>query len=348
MYLESFGNPRRFAKLARRIGRAQADRRRQERAEHGRASRGDVAHGRAARRLGLHRGRALPPERRDPHRYARASCSTWRRCWRTNPCRPATASRSSRTPEAWGSCVRTRAKSHGLVVPELDAATVARAALVPPGRLIRVEPRRHDRLGRGRGLRPHDPGGVCRSGHRRVDRDLHPSPRGGGVRGRPSARRRHRRRSRADPGAVVLHVDARSSRGSAIARRPHPLLSLSRTSRDRAGACGAIRRVAGTSGRNGAGVRRCARGRGGGVDRRRARPRGGMAPDGGGRTTARLLRGRDGADGQGRHPRGGGDRGDVVRRAGRAEGDRPVAQDGVRSRADRRVTRATCSRKRRR
>ena len=113
LYLESFGNPRRFAKLARRIGKRKPI----VAVKSGRSaagqSRGDVAHRGAARRFGRHRGRALPPERRDPHRHARGDVRR-----RDAPGGPAgagraTASPSSRTRVASGSCAPTRAKRTG-------------------------------------------------------------------------------------------------------------------------------------------------------------------------------------------------------------------------------------------
>ena len=138
---------------------AQADRRREERSEHGRESRGDVAHGGAARRFGLHRGCALPPERRDPHRYPRA---TVRRG--DAPCGPTGAGREPRRhrhERGWlGDPVRRYVR---IARPRRSGAERGHgrgAAFVPSRGLIRVEPRRHDRLGRRRGLRAHDPGGV--------------------------------------------------------------------------------------------------------------------------------------------------------------------------------------------
>ena len=59
MYVESFGNPRHFGRLARRIAR-EAGAGAEERDERDRPARGKLAHG-GARRLGRGRGRALSP-----------------------------------------------------------------------------------------------------------------------------------------------------------------------------------------------------------------------------------------------------------------------------------------------
>ena len=72
MYVESFGNPRRFGRLARRVARTQADPRAQERDDGERAAGGELAHRCAGRLRG--RGRcALPPGGRDPRVLARGA-----------------------------------------------------------------------------------------------------------------------------------------------------------------------------------------------------------------------------------------------------------------------------------
>ena len=84
LYLESFGNPRKFARIARRVARAQADPRDEERHDARRRARRGLAH-RGARRLGGGGRRALPPGRRDPRRRRSRSCSTSPRCSRAQP-----------------------------------------------------------------------------------------------------------------------------------------------------------------------------------------------------------------------------------------------------------------------
>ena len=124
LYLESFGNPRQFARLARRVGAAQADRRREERAHAQPAPRAArVAHRRAARRLRRHRGRALPAERRDPHRHARGAVRRGRRCSPTSrsrraPRRDRHQRRRPRDPRA-DAC-----EANGLVCRSCGADTV--------------------------------------------------------------------------------------------------------------------------------------------------------------------------------------------------------------------------------
>ena len=72
LYLESFGNPRKFAEIARRVGPTQADRGGQGRALGRRRARRLVAHRRARdeRRAGR---RAVARGRRDPDRHARGA-----------------------------------------------------------------------------------------------------------------------------------------------------------------------------------------------------------------------------------------------------------------------------------
>ena len=68
LYLESFGNPRRFGRIARRITQGQAGRRGQERPHGGRPARRVVAHRGAACGLRRHRRRAVRPCRRAARR----------------------------------------------------------------------------------------------------------------------------------------------------------------------------------------------------------------------------------------------------------------------------------------
>ena len=188
MYLESFGNPRRFAKLARRIGKRKPI----VAVKSGRSTAG-------SRAAMSHTGALLAASDSTVDALFRQSGVI-----RTDTLEQlfdvATLLADQPVPAGNRVAIVTNAgglgilcadtcESHGLDVPELSAGDGRRAALVPSGRLIRIEPRRHDRLGRRRGLRAHDPGGVGGSGHRRVDRDLHPPARGRGGRGRPSARR---------------------------------------------------------------------------------------------------------------------------------------------------------------
>ena len=70
LYLESFGNPRKFARIARRLARRKPILAMKSGTTRAGAARDGLAH-RGARRLGGGRGRALPPGGRDPRRDAR-------------------------------------------------------------------------------------------------------------------------------------------------------------------------------------------------------------------------------------------------------------------------------------
>ena len=85
LYLESFGNPRAFARIARRVARVEADARDEGRHDPRRHAGRELAH-RSARRLGRGDRRPLPPDRRHPHadarraRRRRGAASTTCRC----------------------------------------------------------------------------------------------------------------------------------------------------------------------------------------------------------------------------------------------------------------------------
>ena len=94
LYLESFGNARKFARIAPRFARKQAAARRQERALGGRRARHVVPHRRAAVRLRCDRRRAVPTGRRDPHRHAPRAVRRRRAPERRSRSRAVTGSRS--------------------------------------------------------------------------------------------------------------------------------------------------------------------------------------------------------------------------------------------------------------
>ena len=133
LYLESFGNPRRFARLARRIGRTKpivavkAGRTRR------RVARRRQPHGRAGRER--HRGRcALPPVRRDSRATPSTRCSTSRR-----------ASTRSRCRAVGASAIVTNAGGPGILA--VDACEAAGLTVAPfsgetRDRLRRVSARR--------------------------------------------------------------------------------------------------------------------------------------------------------------------------------------------------------------
>ena len=86
MYVESFGNPRRFGRLARRVARRKPILAlKSGTSASGRAG-GELAHGGAGRLRGCGRC-ALPPGRRDSRGLARGAASTLPRCFRLSPSR---------------------------------------------------------------------------------------------------------------------------------------------------------------------------------------------------------------------------------------------------------------------
>ena len=94
-YLESFGNPRKFARLARTGRPHQAGGRREERA----ARRHDPGPGRdVGRRCPSSRWRRCSPRPASSGSRPSRSCSTSARCWPTSRCPRATGWRSSATP----------------------------------------------------------------------------------------------------------------------------------------------------------------------------------------------------------------------------------------------------------
>ena len=172
LYLESFGNPRRFARLARRIGRQQADRRREGRTHRGGLARRRQPH-RGARGERHRRRRAVPPVGRHPRRHDRRDVRHRGLPRRAAAARRAAASRSSPTPADPASSRSTRARRPGFSVAPFGDATRARLARVPAGRGQRRQPGRHGRVGRSRRVPPRDRGRADRRRRRRAHRHLH-------------------------------------------------------------------------------------------------------------------------------------------------------------------------------
>ena len=117
LYLESFGNPRRFSHLARRIGKRKPI----VAVKSGRTQAGQRAAGSHTGSLvgdvRPHGRRAVPGERRDPHRHTRRDVRR-RDAARDPAARPwATASGSSRTPVGSGSSVPIPARRTGSSCP---------------------------------------------------------------------------------------------------------------------------------------------------------------------------------------------------------------------------------------
>ena len=128
LYIESFSDPRRFSRVARRRRAGDADRRREERPLGRRPARDQLPHRRPAGGLRRDRRRALRAGGRDPHRDAWRSCSTSPRCSRTSRCPTARGSGSSPTRAAPGSCARTPARRPGSRFPSCPRPCASRCA----------------------------------------------------------------------------------------------------------------------------------------------------------------------------------------------------------------------------
>jgi acetate---CoA ligase (ADP-forming) len=171
LYLESFGNPRKFSRIARRISRhkpivaVKSGRTAAGRAGRVVAHRRDLGGGR--------RGRgAVPPGRRDPHRHARGAVR------RRDAAGQPAAARGAR------SAILTNAGGPGILAadalrvqrpdrPEAVRRAPRAAPRVPPRRGRHRQPGRHDRLGLAGGYRHRRGARQRRRGRHRL-RHLHP------------------------------------------------------------------------------------------------------------------------------------------------------------------------------
>ena len=167
MYLESFGNPRRFTEIAKRVTQQEADPDRQVRAHRRRGARRLEPHRRAGRhrrhRLGLPR-----PVRRAARRHHRGAV---RRRPRPRPLPAARGRRgwrSSPTPAGRRSWRPTPASTSGSRWPSSRAATRADARDLPAAGGLARQSGRHDRLGDRRAVRPDARRGARRPGRRRA------------------------------------------------------------------------------------------------------------------------------------------------------------------------------------
>ena len=192
LYLESFGNPRKFGRVARGVARSKPV----VAVKCGRSAAGARAtssHTGACWRLGRHRGRLVSAGRGSaPRRWPSVDVASLF----VNQPVPAGRRVGIVTNVVGGSCVRMPARPSGSRWPSSERPRPRSARACPPRR--RGESRRHAG-GRRRAL-PTD--GRSRGGHlrggRRRHRDLHPAPAqrpGGGGAGDPR-RRRRRDRSR--------------------------------------------------------------------------------------------------------------------------------------------------------
>ena len=148
LYLESFGNPRKFGRARAPRRAREADPRDEERARRRRRAGGELAHGRA-RRLRRRRRRALPPGGRAPRATRSRSCSTPPRCSRRQPLPRGPARRRAHERGRARHPLRRRLRGGR---PRAAGARPTRRAPrsrdAPPGRGERREPGRHARLAR--------------------------------------------------------------------------------------------------------------------------------------------------------------------------------------------------------
>ena len=124
MYLESFGNPRKFARIARRVSQHKPIVAVKCGTIERRLACGGVAH-RRDRDL-RRRGRAPCSARpASPGSTPSRSCSTPPTCWRASRCPPATGSPSSATPGGPGVLAADACEGAGLEVARLSARTAS-------------------------------------------------------------------------------------------------------------------------------------------------------------------------------------------------------------------------------
>ena len=208
LYLESFGNPRKFARLARRVSRQKPI----VAVKSGRTNAGTRALRRTRPRWPAPTSRSTRCSTRPASSASTRSrsCSTPRRCSRTSRCRRAGASRSSATAAARRSSRPTRARRSVCEVPELSPSDAGRAAHVRVGRRRRPQPDRPRRVRDERDLRAGAADRARRSRHRRRHRDLRAAARDPG-------RRRRRRRG---GGRRTARAPSRSSPASSAATAP--------------------------------------------------------------------------------------------------------------------------------
>ena len=148
LYLESFGNPRRFGRIARPVARRKPIVAVKSGRSAGRRARRRLAHRRAGRRVRRDRRRAVRARRRDPHRHDRRDARRRR-----------AARRASRCPRGDRVAIVTNAGGPGIAVRgRLRRRRAARRAAAPTRAAARCAPRcrreavgrqpgRHDRLG---------------------------------------------------------------------------------------------------------------------------------------------------------------------------------------------------------
>ena len=124
LYLESFGNPRTFARVARRVARRKPILALEGRLDLGRLARRELAY-RSACKLRRRRRRALPPGRRPAGTNARGTRSTPPRCSRPSRCPRGRRVGVITNAGGLGILCADACESAGLELPELTEQTTA-------------------------------------------------------------------------------------------------------------------------------------------------------------------------------------------------------------------------------
>ena len=246
LYLESFGNPRKFSRIARRVAREKPI----VAVKSGRSLAG-------SRAAGSHTGALLAAAdvtvdalfrhpRRDPYRHTRGDVRC--RVAAREPAAPQGTSRRDphQRRRAWDSlrrCLRGRGARDPVARRDDPGGTPSVAA----SRGERRKPGRHDRVRDCRPVSRRDPDRGVRSQRGRAGRHLHPAP--GHPAGRCSSRHRgwRSRVRRAKAGAHGLHAVAGSAGRAACRGAAGSVVRVSGGCSDCAGASRTVRRMAGTA-----------------------------------------------------------------------------------------------------
>jgi succinyl-CoA synthetase alpha subunit/L-amino acid N-acyltransferase YncA len=154
LYLESFGNPRRFSRIARRVGRRKPVVAVKSGRSAGRGQGQLLAHRGAAGRLRRDRGRAVPAGRGDPHRHPARAVRRRRPAGQPAPAQgPAGRDRDQRRRA--GGPVRRRLPGRRPAGGRALGGVAGQAGRGPAGGRVGRQPGRHAGGGAGRALPAH-------------------------------------------------------------------------------------------------------------------------------------------------------------------------------------------------